>query len=60
LPRLDAVNEGRVAYVDLEDQFAGALGYSSPLSLPFLIDEAVPQLAAAVDGDPETQAPEAN
>ena len=52
--RLDAVREDRVIYLDLEDQFAGALGFSSPLSLPFLIDEAVPQLAAAVDGDPKT------
>jgi iron complex transport system substrate-binding protein len=52
--RLDAVREDRVIYLDLSDQFAGALGYSSPLSLPYLIDEAVPMLAAAVDGDPGT------
>jgi iron complex transport system substrate-binding protein len=56
--RLDAVAEERVIYVDLEDQFAGALGFSSPLSLPYLLEEAVPQLAAAVDGDPKTTAPE--
>jgi iron complex transport system substrate-binding protein len=52
--RLDAVREERAVYLDLEDQFAGALGFSSPLSLPFLLDEAVPKLAAAVDGDPAT------
>jgi len=56
--RLDAVREERVLYIDLEDQFAGALGFSSPLSLPYLIDEAVPKLVSAVDGDPETTAPE--
>jgi iron complex transport system substrate-binding protein len=56
--RLEAVREERVVYLDLEDQFAGALGFSSPLSLPYLIDEAVPKLASAVDGDPATKAPE--
>jgi iron complex transport system substrate-binding protein len=53
--RLKAVREDRVIYLDLEDQLAGALGYSSPLSLPFAIDEAVPRLAAAIDGDRETK-----
>jgi iron complex transport system substrate-binding protein len=53
--RLDAVREDRVIYLDLQDQLAGALGYSSPLSLPYAIDEAVPRLAAAIDGDPETR-----
>jgi iron complex transport system substrate-binding protein len=49
------VREDRVIYLDLEDQLAGALGYSSPLSLPFAIEEAVPRLAAAIDGDPKTK-----
>jgi iron complex transport system substrate-binding protein len=56
--RLDAVGDERVVYLDLEDQFAGALGFSSPLSLPYLLDEAVPKLAAAADGDPATTEPE--
>jgi ABC-type Fe3+-hydroxamate transport system substrate-binding protein len=56
--RLDAVASERVVYVDLVDRFAGALGFSSPLSLPYLLDEAVPKLAAAIDGDPKTTAPE--
>jgi ABC-type Fe3+-hydroxamate transport system substrate-binding protein len=47
--RLDAVREGRVIYIDLEDHFAGALGFSSPLSLPFLIEEAAPKLAETLD-----------
>jgi iron complex transport system substrate-binding protein len=53
--RLDAVRDDRVVYLDLGDQFSGALGYASPLSLPFLLDEAAPRLAAAVDGDPATK-----
>lgn len=53
---LDAVRERRVIYFgDFGTDFAGALGYSSPLSLPFALDIAVPQLAAAMDGDPKTE-----
>jgi iron complex transport system substrate-binding protein len=54
LRRLRALREDRIVFLDLGDQLAGALGFSSPLSLPFLLDEAVPRLAAAVDGDPTT------
>jgi iron complex transport system substrate-binding protein len=53
--RLDAVKEDRVVYFDTTDQFAGALGFASVLSLPYLLDQAVPLLAAAVDGDPATE-----
>jgi iron complex transport system substrate-binding protein len=52
--RLDAVKEDRVIYVDLTDQFAGALGFASAISLPFLLDESEAMFAAAVDGDPAT------
>jgi iron complex transport system substrate-binding protein len=52
--RLRAVREGRDVYLDYEDELSGALSFSSPLSLPFALDEAVPRLAAAVDGDPAT------
>ena len=41
-------------YVDLTDQFAGALGFASAISLPFLLDESEAMFAAAVDGDPAT------
>lgn len=48
LQSLDAVREGRVVYFgDFGTDFAGALGYSSPLSLSFALDVAVPRLAAA-------------
>ena len=53
--RLDAVREDRVIYLDLTDQFAGALGFASALSLDYLLDEAAPQLANAVDGKPSTK-----
>ena len=33
---------------------SAALGCGSPLSLPHLLDEVVPALAAAADGDPAT------
>jgi iron complex transport system substrate-binding protein len=52
--RLDAVRDDRVVYLDLTDQVAGALGFASALSLPYLLDEAGPAFAAAVDGDPAT------
>ena len=52
--RLDAVEEDRVIYLDLTDQFAGALGFASALSLPYLVDEAEESLTNAVDGDPAT------
>ncbi|WP_432493350.1 ABC transporter substrate-binding protein [Kineococcus auxinigenes] len=52
---LAVVTEGRTVYVpSFEDDFAGALGFSSPLSLPYAIEQAVPALAAATDGDPST------
>jgi iron complex transport system substrate-binding protein len=46
--RLDAVREGRVIYMDVDGDFANALGFSSPLSIPFALEQAAPQLAAAV------------
>ena len=50
---LPPIKEGR--FVDLggfDQDFAAALGFNSPLSIPFLLDVAVPRLAAATDGDP--------
>jgi iron complex transport system substrate-binding protein len=52
---LAVVTEGRTVYVPTFDSdFAGALGGSSPISLPYAIEAAVPALAAATDGDPGT------
>jgi iron complex transport system substrate-binding protein len=55
LKRFDVVREGRVVYLDATGDFANALGFSSPLSLPFALEHGVPRLAAALDGDPATQ-----
>lgn len=49
---LDAHTEGREVFTDVE--LTGAFSFNSPLSLPFVIDQLVPMLAAAVDGDPAT------
>lgn len=57
--RLDVAKEGRVIEVTADSDFAGALGYNSPLSRPFLLKQVVPQLVAAVDGDPATKVPAA-
>ncbi|MFP5020229.1 ABC transporter substrate-binding protein [Pseudonocardia phyllosphaerae] len=52
---IPAVKAGRVAYLGpFDTEFAAALGYSSPLSLPYLIDKVSPVLDAAQKG----QAPE--
>jgi hypothetical protein len=43
----------RVAYLgDFSTPFAGALGFGSPLSLPYALDLAVPALRSAVGGTP--------
>lgn len=51
---LTAPREGRDVFVE-PDPFGAALSFSTVLSLPFLLDEFVPQLDAAVDGDPQTE-----
>jgi iron complex transport system substrate-binding protein len=48
LPELDAVEQGRnVNLGDFATEVNGAIGYSSPLSLPRALDLVVPQLAEA-------------
>ena len=53
--RLDAVQEDRVVYLDLTDQFSGALGFASALSIPYMLDNEIDAIAEAVDGDPATK-----
>lgn len=50
---LDIAEEGREVFTDFT--LNGAFSFSSPLSIPYLLDSLVPQLAAAVDGDPQTE-----
>lgn len=52
---LDAHDEGREVILGVE--LSGAFSFNSPLSIPFLLDDFVPMLAAAVDGDPATEIP---
>jgi iron complex transport system substrate-binding protein len=53
--RLD-VAKGHDIFLDVNEPLAGALSFSTVLSLPFLLDELVPRLAAAVGGGPGTGA----
>jgi len=50
---LRAAREGRDVWVT-EEPLSGALTWSRVLSIPLAIDQLVPRLAAAVDGDPST------
>lgn len=47
--QLDAVKEGRVVYFDEVSE--NALGFSSPLSLPYALEVALPQLVAIFGGE---------
>jgi iron complex transport system substrate-binding protein len=47
--QLRVASEGRDLFLPAEEPLAGALSFSSVLSLPFLLDELVPQLADAVE-----------
>lgn len=58
LGALDVVSAGRTVLLgSYSSAVSAALGFGSPLSLPYLIDEVTPALAAAVDGDPATAVP---
>jgi len=48
--------EGREVFLDSEsdDALGGAMSFVTVLSLPYLVDEVVPMLALAIDGDPAT------
>ena len=53
-----AYREGR--WVDITDEdgaYYVAHSFVTPLSIPYLLDRYVPQLAAAADGDPKTEPP---
>lgn len=52
--QMDVATEGRDLFLGY-DLYAGALSFSSILSVPFLLEELVPAMSAAVDGDPATE-----
>ncbi|SDP22172.1 iron complex transport system substrate-binding protein [Klenkia soli] len=49
---LSAVQGGHLVFTD--GTLAGAIYFTSPLSLPYVLDQLVPALATAVAGDPST------
>ena len=52
--RLGVATEGRAVFLDETSTFGKAFTFVTPLSIPYLLDGLVPQLATAVDGDPAT------
>lgn len=52
--RLDVAREGRDIFLS-DEVLSGALTWSSVLSIPYALENLLPILAAAVDGDPETE-----
>ena len=52
----DVVTTDRAVYLgSYTGDISAALGFGSPLSLPYLLDAVVPALDAAADGDPATK-----
>jgi iron complex transport system substrate-binding protein len=56
-PSLTAYSEGREVVTDA--LLGGAFSFGSPLSIEYLLENLVPELALAVDGDPATVVPSA-
>ncbi|MBK1787704.1 iron-siderophore ABC transporter substrate-binding protein [Prauserella cavernicola] len=52
--RLRVAKEGRDLRIDESSDYGNAFSFASALSIPYLLDELVPQLEAAIDGDPAT------
>jgi iron complex transport system substrate-binding protein len=55
---LKVVKEGREIFVKEADDYGHAVSFVSVLSLPYVLDRLVPQLTAALDGDPATKVTE--
>jgi iron complex transport system substrate-binding protein len=54
--RLEVSTQRRAVFLNENDTLGKAFSFVTPLSIPFLLDGLVPQLSAAVDGDPATAA----
>ncbi|MFI1411299.1 iron-siderophore ABC transporter substrate-binding protein [Streptomyces sp. NPDC020707] len=55
---LDVVKQGREVYVEETSDYGNSVSFVSVLSLPYMLERLVPQLAAAVDGDTATKVTE--
>jgi iron complex transport system substrate-binding protein len=56
-PSTRAVREGREIVAD--ELLSGAFSHASPLSFEYVVEQLVPELALALDGDPSTGVPSA-
>lgn len=52
---LKVVSEGREIFIEGGTDYGDSAAFVTVLSLPYLLDRLVPQLAAAVDGNPATK-----
>ncbi|MFE9679919.1 iron-siderophore ABC transporter substrate-binding protein [Streptomyces sp. NPDC002701] len=52
---LDVVEQGREVFVEESGDYGNSVSFVSVLSLPYMLERLVPQLAAAVDGDTATK-----
>ncbi|MFJ3662825.1 iron-siderophore ABC transporter substrate-binding protein [Streptomyces sp. NPDC090119] len=52
---LNVVKQGREVFVKETSDYGNAVSLSTVLSIPYVLDRLVPQLAAASDGKPETK-----
>lgn len=51
---LGVVSEGREVFVADSEDVYDAVSFVTPLSIPFVVENLVPRLSAAIDGDPAT------
>lgn len=52
---LNVVKQGREVFIQETGDYGNAVSLSTVLSIPYVLDRLVPQLAAAVDGKPATK-----
>jgi iron complex transport system substrate-binding protein len=54
---LEVARQQREVYIEETADYGDSVSFVTVLSLPYMLDRLVPQLAAAVDGDPATKVP---
>lgn len=54
---LKVARQQREVYIKESSDYGNSVSFVTVLSLPYMLDRLVPQLAAAVDGDPATKVP---
>lgn len=56
---LNVAKQSRDVYIGESSDYGNSVSFVTVLSLPYMLERLVPQLAAAVDGDPATKVPAA-